>query len=107
MRRLPCSPLSPMAASKACQIAMAIMPIAMMTSRVLPERLAGQLLQRAGLVALLRRTAERDLQRQPGEEKVDDAVSDEAAAGRYSSGLLSAAREAVLLRARRQTWQRD
>jgi hypothetical protein len=47
----------------------------------LAERLAGQALQGAGLVALALRVAQGDLQGQPGEEQMDDAVHDEAAAG--------------------------
>ena len=80
-RSLPRSARCPTAASSACQIAIASRPIATARTSELAEGCAGEGTQRAGLVAVVARRAERDLQRHPGEEQVDDAVADEAGPG--------------------------
>ena len=86
-----------MAASKACQIAIATRPTTIAISRILPIGWRGQGPQGAGLVALARRVAEGDLQGEPGEEQVDDAVADETGPGEVFQRLAVRGAGAVAL----------
>jgi hypothetical protein len=74
-------PLSPITASNACQTARPTMPIAISTSSTLPAPLPASFCSAPDWSPLLARAEEGDLEGDPGEEQVNDAVADEAGAG--------------------------